>query len=129
MKTTNKILVLSVAALAMAAVSNAKADGAFLSPRAQDHQIQIASPPRTNATVMAANRVEGNPSAMLSPRDRGNQIVKTAGTNSDPDLVSLGVTPDEYVNMVQYGVTPTPYTSPHAKSPSSAPPYEIAPVK
>ncbi|HEV2319892.1 MAG TPA: hypothetical protein VGV18_09090 [Verrucomicrobiae bacterium] len=118
-----------MAALAMAAISNAKADGAFLSPRAQANQIQIASPPGTNATVIAVNRMEANPGAMLSPRDRGNQLVKTAGTNSGPDLVSLGLTPDEYVNMVQYGLNPTQYKSPHAKSLPSAPPYEIAPVK
>jgi hypothetical protein len=129
MKTMNKILLMSAVALGMAAVPNVKADGAFLSPRAQDNQIEIASPPGTNATVIAVQKVEANPGAMLSPRDRGNQIVKVAGTNSDPDLVGLGLTPYEYVNMVQYGLTPTAYAMPRGKSPPSAPPYEIAPVK
>ena len=125
----NKILLMSAVALGMAAIPNVKADGSFLSPRAQDHQIEIASPPGTNATMIAVQTVEANPGAMLSPRGRGNQIIKSIGTNSDPDLVQLGVTPDEYVNMVQYGLAPTAYASPHGKVPQSAPPYEIAPVK
>jgi hypothetical protein len=129
MKTTNKILTLSAVALAMAAISNAKADGTLYSPRAQGNQVEIASASGTNATVTATQKVEAHSGAMLSPRDRGNEIVKVAGINSDPDLVSLGLTPGEYVNMVQYGLTPTVYGTPRAKSPPSEPPYEIAPVK
>ena len=129
MKTTNKILVLLAVSLALAAVSNAKADGTLLSPRAQGSQVQFANPPGANATVNTPQKIESNPGAMLSPRDRGNQIVKTAGTNNDPDLVRLGLTPDEYVIMAQYGVAPTVAATPRAKSPNSLPPYEIAPVK
>ena len=129
MKTTNKILILSAVVLGMAAVSNAKADGTLLSPRAQGNQVEFANPPGASATVNATQKIESNPGAVLSPRARGNEIVKTAGTNNDPDLVRLGLTPDEYVIMAQYGVAPTVAATPRAKSPSSAPPYEIAPVK
>ena len=120
---------MSAVALGMAAVPNVKADGAFLSPRAQDHQIEIVSPPGTNATVVTSNKIMPNAGAFLSPGARGHQIVKVAGTNSDPDLVSLGLTPSEYVIMVEYGVTPTASASPHSKVPQSMPSYEIAPVK
>lgn len=122
-------MILSAVAVAMAAVSNAEADGALFSPRAQGNQAGIVNAPGTNTTVIAAQKVEANPGAMLSPRDRGNQIVKVAGTGSDPNLVELGLTPNEYVNLVQYGLNPTAYTAPRTKSPTSEPPYEIAPVK
>lgn len=121
---------MSVAALVMAAVSNAKADGVLLSPRAAGNQMEVASTPGTNSTVMAAQTSTANSGALLAPGARGHQIVKTEGTNGDPDLVSLGLTPDEYVIMKGYGLPPTSaYALPRAKSPPSAPPYEIAPVK
>lgn len=101
-------------ALALAAVSNSKADGALFSPRAQGNQAEIAAPPGTNATVISVNKIEANPGAMLSPRAQGNQIVKTAGTNKDPNLA------------VAYIYTIVP---PHALAPQCAPRYEIAPVK
>ena len=125
----NKILVLSAMILGMAAVSNAKADDPLLSPRIQGNQVEIANPSGPNATAMAVPKVEANPGALLSPRARGNQIVKTAGTNNDPDLVRLGLTPNQYVNTVQYGQVPTVYAAPRTKSQPSVPPYEIAPVK
>ena len=130
MKTMNKILVMSVVALAMATVSNARADGALLSPRAAGNQIQIANLPGTNATVIAVHTIVANPGASLPPGAQGHQIVKVAGTNSDPDLVGLGLTPTEYVNMVQFGQTSAEFASPRARSTQpSVPPYEIAPVK
>ena len=35
-------------------------------------------------------------SAMLSPRAAGNQIIRTATPNNDPDLVASGLTSAEY---------------------------------
>ncbi|HEV2328146.1 MAG TPA: hypothetical protein VGY56_05075 [Verrucomicrobiae bacterium] len=34
--------------------------------------------------------------ALLSPRAAGNQIIRTAGTNNDPNLVAFGLTSAEY---------------------------------
>lgn len=34
--------------------------------------------------------------ALLSPRATGNQIIRIAGTNNDPNLVAFGLTPTEY---------------------------------
>lgn len=111
MKTINKVLILSVVAVAMATVSNAKADGALLSPRAKGNQVVMAAAP-TNVQPVAANLINPNPGALLSPRAQGNQIIKVAGTNNDPDLaVAL---------QSQYG-------SP--KGVQTLPLYQIAPMK
>ena len=123
MKTINKVLILSVVAVAMATVSSAKADGALLTPRAKGNQI-ITVPATANDQSVAVNPNSGANSgiaaaelkykmSLLSPRARGNQIVKVAGTNNDPDLVA-GL-------QSQYG-------TPKALQ-QSMPVYQIAPVK
>lgn len=102
---------MAVVTTAMAMVSNAKADGALLSPRAKGNQItHVAVTDSTQPVAM--NVIYSNPGALLSPRAQGNQIVKVAGTNNDPDLVAA--------LRSQYG-------SP--KGLQTMPVYQIAPIK
>lgn len=102
---------MAVVASAMATVSNAKADGALLSPRAKGNLIvHVAG--TSSAQPVAVNLIHPNPGALLSPRAQGNQIVRVAGTNNDPDLVAA--------LQSQYG-------SPKALQ--TMPIYLIAPVK
>ena len=108
MKTTNKILLLSAVALALTAVSQAKAGEALLSPRAQGNQMkQVAG---TNTDVKPAQ----TSTALLSPRAQANQIAKVAGTNSDPNLVTA------------FQSLPG---SPKDKAQQAVQLYQIAPVK
>ena len=111
MKIINKVLILSVVAVAMATVSNVKADGALLSPRAKGNQI-VTVAATTNVQPVIRNVIYPNPGALLSPHAQGNQIVKVAGTNNDPDLVAA--------LQSQYG---TP------KGLQTTPVYQIAPMK
>ncbi len=66
MKTTNKILVLSAVALALTAVSQAKAGDALLSPRAQANQINQVTGTNNDTQSTASS------GALLSPRAQAN---------------------------------------------------------
>jgi hypothetical protein len=112
MKTTNKILLLSAVALALTAVSQAKAGEALLSPRAQGNQIKHVTSTANDANLVQASKTSNG--ALLSPRAQGNQIARVAGTNSDPDLVTT------------FQSLPG---SPKDKAQQAAPVYQIAPVK
>jgi hypothetical protein len=112
MKTMNKILLMSAVALSMTAVSNAKADGALLSPRAQENQIRTVA--GTNSDPDLAHRQMAQNGVLLSPRAQANQATRVAGTNSDPDLVAA--------MQAQTG-------SPKSKSLQPVQVYQIAPMK
>ena len=109
MKTTNKILLLSAVTLSLAAVSQAKADDALLSPRAQGNQIVTVTGTNNYATPTKASN-----GALLSPHGQASQTTRVAGTNNDPDLVAR--------EQALPG-------SPKDKAQQPAPVYQIAPMK
>ena len=109
MKTTNKILLLSAVTLSLAAVPQAKADDALLSPRAQGNQIVTVA--GTNNDVKKAQPSNG---ALLSPHGQASQITRVAGTNTGPDLVAR--------EQALPG-------SPKDKAQQPAPVYQVAPMK
>jgi hypothetical protein len=83
MKNTNKVLMAAVVAAALTTVNYAKADGAFLSPRARGNQIHIVAGPSVNAPNLLTNRPTGNVRGWASART----LVKAPGMDMT-DLAS-----------------------------------------
>jgi hypothetical protein len=68
MKNMNRVLMAAVVAVALTTVNYAKADGAFLSPRAQGNQIHVVTGSSVNALNLLANRPIGNVRGWASAR-------------------------------------------------------------
>ena len=83
MKSVNKVLLAAVVAVTLTTVNYAKADGAFLSPRAQENQIHIVAGSSANNPNLLTNRPTGNVRGWASARS----LVTTPGVNTT-DLVS-----------------------------------------
>jgi hypothetical protein len=85
MKNTNKVLMAAVVAVALSMVNYAKADGAFLSPRAQGNQIQIVAGSSVDASNPLTNRPTGNV--------RGSASARSLATTPGMDTTDLASGP------------------------------------
>jgi hypothetical protein len=83
MKNTNKVLMAAIVAVALTTVNYAKADGAFLSPRAQGNQTHVVASSSVNDPDLLANRPTGNVRGWASAQS----LVKASGMDTT-DLVS-----------------------------------------